>query len=445
MQSSDVESPFSMNQSIQSDTFPSSERSIFGLSGLFLGLAVPGLVFGKAAMAPFLLIALVAAAIGFVRFGGARQVFRFSRSGLALSVWGFLAVLAISSLLSIDVAVSAEILARLGGSLLFGWACLRVLSWSETALGLACKGVVAGGMGAFALVAFGLYFQPVVVEIRHWLGLTDPFYAPSVFKLFASATICLLPILLWAAWRLGGRWRLAIPFAPFLAGVVVYGDGAETSFSALFGMIGGGVLLLLVLIGLHAPTVLRRGLVLVVLAAGVALAAYVLPKLPSPPVVADQVAQLPIPDWHRQVIWGFALEVILDNPVLGVGPNTINLVPGSNDIIPGMNQEYIPGHPHNSVLEIAAEAGLVGLAALATVIVLLLRKFFQNAVRARAGSVGRDAFGAALAGIFLTGSFWTSSLSNFSIWSAWWVATFILLIALPLAACARAEKDGAGG
>lgn len=416
------------------------------LAGCLLGLSVPGLVFGKAAMAPFAGLALIGFLYGILRNGAWRAVLTLSRSGLAHSIWAFLAILTLCTLLSLDRAESVEILLRVGASLLVGWICLRGLVWSGTALRFACLSLVIGGVIAFSIAVFGVYFQSSAVAFREGIGMTGPYNGPKNFKLFASATICFLPVLLWAAWWLGGKWRLAVLPAVPLAGLVVYGDGVETSYSALFGVIGGAGLLFLVLIGLKTPVAVRRGIILAVLGMGGVLAFYVLSNLPPPPVEADQAARLPVPDWHRQVIWGFAWDVFLKNPVFGIGPNTINLVPGASDIIPGMNQEYVPGHPHNSVLEIAAEAGIVGLVGLAALIICLLRGFLRFAVGAREGRYGtqvrKELFGAAMAGIFLTGSFWTSSLSNFSIWSAWWIATFIVLISIPLAACIRAAKQG---
>ena len=51
-------------------------------------------------------------------------------------------------------------------------------------------------------------------------------------------------------------------------------------------------------------------------------------------------SELSFPDWHRQVIWGFTVEVAKSAPVLGVGPNAINLLPGANELIPDEPRVY---------------------------------------------------------------------------------------------------------
>ena len=103
-------------------------------------------------------------------------------------------------------------------------------------------------------------------------------------------------------------------------------------------------------------------------------------------------------------------------------------MPGANDLIPGMNQEYIPSHPHNWVLEIAAETGILGVALLLTAVLLGLRALFQ---------LTKQDETAAWAAIALYSAFWTSSLGNFSIWSAWWLAVFAVLMSFPLAEFVR--------
>ena len=69
---------------------------------------------------------------------------------------------------------------------------------------------------------------------------------------------------------------------------------------------------------------------------------YFSTDFPTPPTAAIPSSELSFPDWHRQVIWGFTVEVIKTAPVLGVGPNAINLLPGANELIPGMGTRVYP-------------------------------------------------------------------------------------------------------
>jgi len=116
---------------------------------------------------------------------------------------------------------------------------------------------------------------------------------------------------------------------------------------------------------------------------------------------------------------------VIDAPSFGWGFDVIDRLPGASAIVPGSTQEYIPGHPHNWIIEVAVETGVVGFAALIGTLVLLL----WGTVR----SMRRDgAPGAALLALLAT-YFFISSVS-FSFWAFWWQASFILLAAMIIAA-----------
>ncbi|MDF1749502.1 MAG: O-antigen ligase family protein [Alphaproteobacteria bacterium] len=397
-----------------------------------MGAAVPVLMLGKAVMAPFFGFGVLCAGIGLLRLPDRSNLVPGLTTPLARAVYVLIGCLVLSALLSDHRTKSIAMPVRVALTLGAGYLCFHLFVRSRLALMLACKTLVAMAFAALFIVVLGEYFSAVSDVLRRMVGLPTPFDAPRAYKMFASATICLLPIVLWSGWRLGSVWKPLSLVAIPLTGLVVYGDGAEISQSAISGLLGGSILLLLVMIGLRLAPWSRRLLITVVVLLALSVGAYVLTHVPSPPVVENQTPGLPLPDWHRQVIWGFALDVFLHNPLFGVGPNTVNMVPGASDMVPGLNQEYIPAHPHNFVLEIASETGIVGLLALVATLVLLLKMMFQIAARGKLLPDGSRS--AAYTGIFLVGAFWTSSLSNFSIWSAWWLASFVLLISFPLAA-----------
>src|SRR3546814_6342496 len=78
--------------------------------------------------------------------------------------------------------------------------------------------------------------------------------------------------------------------------------------------------------------------------------------------------------------------------------NVVNNLPGAHELIPGINAEYIPAHPHNWILEILVETGWIGLALVVAILALLAWKITQRLRRRHAG-------GAATAGLFV--AFWT--------------------------------------
>src|SRR3546814_15937842 len=67
----------------------------------------------------------------------------------------------------------------------------------------------------------------------------------------------------------------------------------------------------------------------------------------------------------------------------GVSINVVNNLPGAHELIPGINAEYIPSHPHNWILEILVETGWIGLLLVVAILALLAWKITQRLRRDR--------------------------------------------------------------
>ncbi len=91
--------------------------------------------------------------------------------------------------------------------------------------------------------------------------------------------------------------------------------------------------------------------------------------------------------------------------------------------------EMIPGHPHNWLIEVWAETGIVGLLPLLTTIAA---SFWIALHRFRA-DIGDDA----LVSLAVFAGYWASGLFNFSYWSVWWQASFFLIAVLGLSLKSR--------
>jgi len=137
-------------------------------------------------------------------------------------------------------------------------------------------------------------------------------------------------------------------------------------------------------------------------------------------------------DYERQIIWERALEFASAAPWFGIGANTINFVPGADAIIEGTgNLHVIPAHPHNWGVEVYAETGTIGLAALLLTIVAVAVKTLLE-VR-RSGGLGL------ICAIAIMAGYWGSGLFNFSYWSAWWQMSFLISLAMVLHAQTRSH------
>ena len=116
-------------------------------------------------------------------------------------------------------------------------------------------------------------------------------------------------------------------------------------------------------------------------------------------------------DAHRQIIWGFSLSKFKENPILGIGPDSSNFIEGSQQEIghPSTgDMNYIPSHPHNFLIELLLETGLLGFLAFSSLIIYVNYHVAKKL----------DVFNLNYL-IFFNGYFWGSSLVNFSFWASW--------------------------
>jgi O-antigen ligase len=403
------------------------------VASVSIGCAVPMVVFGRASIVPFVALPII---IGLCRsdtafFRMIQEAIRRHRF-LVMAVAATILYWLISSVASIDPVKSLSTWARTAAILALGVMLTAFLSQSKRRVDLALKSLTISSFGLLLFYAvFSLYIHPAPFELFRLIKGPNAI-ALQTLKPYFSVSACILPIVVWAGFRLGSFHKLIALFSIPLTFLLIYGKGVQPGLSAAFGVVAA-FLLVVFLLGLKfLPTYLARTLVLLIFCAAAASGIYLIDGLPTPPAAAIPSSELSFPDWHRQVIWGFTIEVIKSAPILGVGPNAINLLPGANELIPGMNQEYIPSHPHNWLLEIGAETGLVGLVLFVTSLLTALKTLAALAIRQSA---------AAWVATALFGAFWGSSLANFSIWSAWWLVVFAALLSLPLATMVRENKQ----
>jgi teichuronic acid biosynthesis glycosyltransferase TuaG len=129
----------------------------------------------------------------------------------------------------------------------------------------------------------------------------------------------------------------------------------------------------------------------------------------------------------RTEIWDFAFTKIFENPYFGIGPRNFRNLDFSNINL----TSYF--HPHNMVLELALETGIIGLGLAIIIGVLVLRKTWKvlysnnlyavNNLHSSAQAILLSLFAYILAAQFMT-----------SIFHGWWFSYLLLLLSL-LAAC----------
>ncbi len=384
-----------------------------------IALAVPLLVSGRATMA-------VAASLGVLLIlADPQRKVRFEtlldciRGRLGIAVCLVLAAWLPSVAFSLEPGRSLLVWLRMAGivvAAIWVWDLLRhdprLIALAQRVL--VCSAVIAGLVGAI-----GLLVWPQLIALIHADGFTA-IDAGRRLKSYASVVGCLLPIVLWSGMSLGRWWKWVAFSYPLLVSVILFETESDAG-------------LLAVLAAAAAATTWwcwrNRQFALLYLSAAILFCvAYTF--LTSHPVIPPDQFTEPLPDlglpaWlidiHRQVMWRFSASVALDAPWFGHGINVSNLVAGADTPIPGIPKSLISAHPHNWVLEVLVDTGFIGLATMSTALALLL----VAAVRLP-GWTAATAFA-------LFAAFWVSSLVNFSIWSAWWQCTFVILLAIVFA------------
>jgi len=382
--------------------------------GLFTGLAVPCSQIGIAYLTIFLAIAAAAAILHPDR----RRWLTDAAAVLLTPVGIVIAIVFLfwipSLLVSLDPMKSFEVWARticyLGlGTIL--WAFLR---GNADALRLAQKTLIIAAAVTVALAALNFSGGTAYIRALRMKAFEEG-YAPQILKRYAAPAACLVPVLLLVALDLGRKW--------FAASIAIAGG-----LITFIYLTGSGAAALGLLIGLYCLAVswVSRGRMLTA-AIGVSLlfAAVLAGMLwlyaqpaPTTALFEDYAVHPHTIDRHRQLIWIFAISKIFDASLFGYGIDAINKIPGANTVIPFLGSEYMPSHPHNWMLEVFAETGVLGFLALLAALILM---FARMCALPREATVSRYAMAA------LFGTYFGTGLSSFSFWASWWQLVFIIL------------------
>jgi O-antigen ligase len=207
-----------------------------------------------------------------------------------------------------------------------------------------------------------------------------------------------------------GRW-LRLAGVPLIALAIVFSTARGAWLAA------GVMALALVLAA-------RRAVASFAVLAGVVLVAAALS-----PGFRDQVMPgLTRADWNagRIAIYAANLEIVHDHPVLGLGFGTYQRAARPYyDRHPRADRR---SHAHNNFLQVAAEAGLVGLAAFTLVFATALRFGAEAVVRSRDVAARATALGGCLALVgFLAGGLTQYTFGDNEVATAMWATLAVLM------------------
>jgi hypothetical protein len=121
---------------------------------------------------------------------------------------------------------------------------------------------------------------------------------------------------------------------------------------------------------------------------------------------------------HRLFIWNFAAKKIADHPIIGYGFSASKNMATENDIVHYGQYKWclLPLHPHNNVLQILLETGMIGLILFMAIVDNILKWTIRN--------------NSIIAAACFINYFFIGTIS-FGIWQSWWIgvgALFVVLI-----------------
>ncbi|NKB43485.1 MAG: hypothetical protein GKS03_04320 [Alphaproteobacteria bacterium] len=138
------------------------------------------------------------------------------------------------------------------------------------------------------------------------------------------------------------------------------------------------------------------------------------------------------PNWgYRITIWGRVSELISENFLIGYGFDSSRVVGHTAGLIPDAIGRTSFLHPHNGLMQIWLELGLIGVVLLLTTAVSVLRLTVQCSPRPLSLAVAAGTMSA-------SATIW---LLSFGVWQGWWLAVLGLTVSA-VVLCFRLAGDG---
>jgi len=394
-----------------------------------IGTSISSVVFGRAVLALIVALGVILVLIDrHLRQTAWRQLRLSAIHPVGILVIVTMLLWSVSALGSSFPVRSLEAALRSGLFVAVGVIVYAVLRTNPRLHEFSSRVVIASTAVAVTIAVLEMTVLPElywVLRLKGWHSTP----LDTELKSFSSLIVFLFPLLAMAGWKAPPSWRL---WAVFAATGLVILAWHNSNRAALAGLLGA---VLISVIALFVRYGAKRVVISVVLGVG-ALFAVVFTWLSISRSHLSDVA--PANDWffpvwlidfQRQTIWAHSLEIVRQAPWFGIGPNTINFAPGADQPLPGNESLHlIPAHPHNWMVEVFAETGAFGLAALLITLVVIATQLLLEYRRTAAPKY--------MAAIAVLAGYWVSGLFNFSYWSAWWQLCFALAMAFALSALA---------
>lgn len=286
--------------------------------------------------------------------------------------------------------------------------------------------------GGLAVLVLGIEYvsQHILTDWITLLRHGEPTFGKSSLNRGASVLAVFCWPLVGLLWTDLSR-KAAIAMALGVFTVVLISDNSTAKMAISASVLGA--------LGIFAlPRVFPRVLA-VMFGAYIVLIPVLAGQLPPPQQSFEQWDRLPFSMHHRLTIWQFTADRIGERPGLGWGFDAARSIPGGEttvivqrpkDNLTGVEQ-MMPLHPHNAVLQVWMELGVVG-AALVTALLWLLTR--------RGATLPARSIASLTAFATLCSAFVVANVS-FGFWQSWWQATMWIAASGCVAVASRAERN----
>ncbi|MDV7339798.1 hypothetical protein RYZ26_09355 [Terasakiella sp. A23] len=391
---------------------PQIQDKLLSIAAICVGLSVPSILFGRAFIGGLLLLALLLVLI----LTNHKKELSALHNQLPKRFIAFLGCVIIASAVNIPFSLRVDLSLEAWGRT---WLILLLTSYVFFVLREKLDIIT---YSAFYGVAFAIFYLYIKREIDH----TNHPSKPTL-----NAYLLLLPICAYISFtnkKISPKiisLMIIWIFIWFLNKYLV-----KATMAGLILMVTSSIFLISIVKFKLRTVIASFGLLLACVTTGLLL--WLPDTVNQSSVVNKGITIIPVwaLDLHRQFIWAFSFERIIESPWVGYGLNASNYHPLANQTI----QEYfgdsfnivagiasapvLPAHPHNWIIELQLDSGLIGFLPFLTLVTFIftcsLKRFWQKPNPELLGFIAVNI------------GYWGTGLLNFSYWSSWWQASYFV-------------------
>jgi O-antigen ligase len=373
-------------------------------------------LFAPLSLAPLFIIGAIVPTVLVIKDRGIKFIFQ---SNIYLTAWVYLIFSAISSIWAVEPIETLNLTWRMA-LILIGAICMfefvaalpheKKYSMAKVLLVSFIVGIIAANI---EIISGGLITK-FVKSSKHVYKLTDLNRGSSY-----------LSVIFWPCFAyllLSGRKTYAgILFAITFITVL----RLESQSAPLALGLAAAVFVLISLTG-------RRGISLImVLTILVIPAVAITAKLMDPAKMFQTVPDIPnSASEYRLYIWNYAANKASEKPWLGWGFNAARSFPVAESEYVLGGRHPLPLHPHNNILQVWLETGIVGVVIFAAFLLFLMQRVKDIGVESGKGKdLGMALFMGLIVNYFIIGAI------GYGIWQNWWVSAIFISSWFMLSVC----------